>query len=213
MRDIGKNIRQLRIQKNLTQDELAGKLFVTRQTVSNYETGKSKPDVEMLERIAEMLDADILTVIYGPQPKKIPGIVFACGAAVLVGFLLLIANIHAKKCNAAQSYEIGKLTRALFILWPMYFVYLGWLATGLVGTAMKWEPKDRKALRWSGWVLAGLLVSWFLMMIFHFSGQHVGWISQAVYGVYVFAYRIYVPYYLIYLLPGVALWLLGFPKR
>lgn len=45
MRDIGKNIRQLRIQKNMTQDELAQKLFVTRQTVRNYETGKSKPDV------------------------------------------------------------------------------------------------------------------------------------------------------------------------
>ena len=37
MRDIGKNIRQLRTEKNMTQDELARKLFVTRQTVSNYE--------------------------------------------------------------------------------------------------------------------------------------------------------------------------------
>ena len=40
MRDIGKNIRDLRIRSNMTQDELAQKLFVTRQTVSNYETGK-----------------------------------------------------------------------------------------------------------------------------------------------------------------------------
>ena len=45
MRDIGKNIRQLRTAKNMTQDELAEKLFVTRQTVSNYEPGKSRPDV------------------------------------------------------------------------------------------------------------------------------------------------------------------------
>lgn len=213
MRDIGKNIRQLRVRQNMTQDELAQKLFVTRQTVSNYETGKSKPDVEMLERIAEVLHTDILTVIYGPQPKKIPGIVFACGAAVLMGFLLLIANVQAKKWIASQSYEIGKLTSALFILWPMYFAYLGWLAGSLVGTAMKWKPKNRKGLRWAGWVLAGLLVFWFLMMVLHFSGQHIGWISRAVYGVYVFAYRIHVPHHLIYLLPGVALWLLGFPKR
>ena len=56
MRDIGKNIRDLRIQRNMTQDELAEKLFVTRQTVSNYETGKSRPDIEMLERIAEVLE-------------------------------------------------------------------------------------------------------------------------------------------------------------
>jgi len=41
MRDIGKNIRDLRQQKHLTQEELAEQLFVTRQTVSNYENGVS----------------------------------------------------------------------------------------------------------------------------------------------------------------------------
>lgn len=35
MRDIGKNIRDLRESKGLTQEELAARLFVTRQTVSN----------------------------------------------------------------------------------------------------------------------------------------------------------------------------------
>lgn len=39
MRDIGKNIRELRQRQNMTQDELAARLFVTRQTVSNYENG------------------------------------------------------------------------------------------------------------------------------------------------------------------------------
>lgn len=66
MRDIGKNIRLLRQQKNMTQDELAEALFVTRQTVSNYETGRSRPDVEMLLRIAEVLGVDANTVLYGP---------------------------------------------------------------------------------------------------------------------------------------------------
>lgn len=41
MRDIGKNIRALRIRKKLSQDQLAQVLHVTRQTVSNYETGVS----------------------------------------------------------------------------------------------------------------------------------------------------------------------------
>ena len=35
MRDIGKNIRDLRESKGLTQEEMAARLFVTRQTVSN----------------------------------------------------------------------------------------------------------------------------------------------------------------------------------
>ena len=42
MRDIGKNIKHLRIAQEMTQDQLAERLFVTRQTVSNYENGKSE---------------------------------------------------------------------------------------------------------------------------------------------------------------------------
>ena len=212
MRDIGKNIRQLRTRKNMTQDELAQKLFVTRQTVSNYENGKSRPDVEMLDRIAQMLETDIVTLIYGPTAKKIPGVVFACGAAVVVGILLLIANANAGKLTN-QSFEIGMLSKALFILGPMYFVFLGWLASGLIGLAMKWKPKDSKVLRWAGCVLAGLLVIWFLMMVLHFFGQHIGWIYKVVYGLYVFCYRIQIPHYLIYLFPGAALWFLVIPKH
>lgn len=65
MRDIGKNIKDLRVQQNLTQDALSEQLFVTRQTVSNYETG----NIDMLLRIAEPLEVDIHAILYGPQPK------------------------------------------------------------------------------------------------------------------------------------------------
>ena len=55
MRDIGKNIRDLRQQKHLTQEKLAEQLFVTRQTVSNYENGRTRPDVDQILRLAEIL--------------------------------------------------------------------------------------------------------------------------------------------------------------
>ena len=52
----------------MTQEDLAERLFVTRQAVSAWETGKALPDVETLERIAAALDADVTEVIYGtPQ--------------------------------------------------------------------------------------------------------------------------------------------------
>lgn len=41
MANVGKNIRLIRKQKNMTQDTLAELLYVSRQTVSNYETGVS----------------------------------------------------------------------------------------------------------------------------------------------------------------------------
>ncbi len=74
MTKVGKQIRQLRIQNKMTQDELADKLFVSRQTVSNYENGKSNPDLDMLMKLAEVLDTDVNTLLYGipvsPDKKK-----------------------------------------------------------------------------------------------------------------------------------------------
>ena len=64
-RSIGSNIKKLRVKQGLTQDELAQALFVTRQTVSNYETGRSNPDVDMLQRISEVLHTDINYLLYG----------------------------------------------------------------------------------------------------------------------------------------------------
>ena len=70
-KNIGKNIRALREKTGLTQDDLAARLFVTRQTVSNYETGRSRPDVEMLVRLSSVLGADVNDLIYGaPAPEK-----------------------------------------------------------------------------------------------------------------------------------------------
>lgn len=51
--ELGKNIVKLRKDNNLTQDELAEKLFVTRQTVSNWENGKNYPDLETIVKISD----------------------------------------------------------------------------------------------------------------------------------------------------------------
>ena len=55
MRDIGANIRRARTRRRLTQDDLAQTVHTTRQTISNYETGRSRPDVETLQRLAVTL--------------------------------------------------------------------------------------------------------------------------------------------------------------
>ena len=51
MSDIAKNIKKTRQQKGWTQERLAQELHVTRQAVSSWETGKSEPDIGMLESI------------------------------------------------------------------------------------------------------------------------------------------------------------------
>ena len=60
---LNENIRNLRKNKGLSQEELAVKLNVVRQTVSKWENGLSVPDSEMLLRLAEELDTNVSTLI------------------------------------------------------------------------------------------------------------------------------------------------------
>ncbi len=69
MNDVGKNIRRYREEKKLTQDALAEQLHVTRQAVSNWETGKNQPDLEMLEAAAKALDLEMTDLIYGKRQE------------------------------------------------------------------------------------------------------------------------------------------------
>lgn len=51
--DLGNNIIKIRKENKLTQDDLAKKYFVTRQTISNWENSKSYPDLETLVKISD----------------------------------------------------------------------------------------------------------------------------------------------------------------
>ena len=58
---------ELRKEKGLTQEELAAKLFVTRQAVSRWETGETTPSVDMCKLIAVALDVPVVRVLDLPQ--------------------------------------------------------------------------------------------------------------------------------------------------
>ena len=66
---VGNNIKKVREEKGLTQEQLAERLNVTRQAVSNWENEKTQPDIETLDRIASALDVDIERLIYGKERK------------------------------------------------------------------------------------------------------------------------------------------------
>ena len=55
------NLKALRKEKGITQEELAARLNVVRQTVSKWEKGLSVPDSDLLIKLAEILDV--------PDPK------------------------------------------------------------------------------------------------------------------------------------------------
>jgi len=124
---LNESIMALRKRKGLTQEELAIRLNVVRQTVSKWEKGLSVPDAEMLQKIAEVFEVSVSQLLGSPIDQnenvdviaeqlsrineqlvvknnrtrkiwKIIGIIFA---VLIIGQLLLVAL----SITAYKSYE------------------------------------------------------------------------------------------------------------
>ena len=63
--EIGKKIKKYREQINLSQEELADKVYVSRQTVSNWENNKSYPDINSLKQLSNIFDVSLDEFIKG----------------------------------------------------------------------------------------------------------------------------------------------------
>lgn len=63
--ELGKQIRIKRNELNLSQDELADKIYVTRQTISNWENDKNYPDIHSLLLLSNVFDISLDELIKG----------------------------------------------------------------------------------------------------------------------------------------------------
>ena len=62
---IGKQIKKYRTEMELSQDELAEKIFVSRQTISNWENNKNYPDVKSLVLLSSLFNVSLDILIKG----------------------------------------------------------------------------------------------------------------------------------------------------
>ena len=63
--EVGKQIRKFRKDLNLSQEELAAKIFVTRQSISNWEKGKNYPDLKSLVLLCQLFDTSLDILVKG----------------------------------------------------------------------------------------------------------------------------------------------------
>ena len=125
-KSIGTHIKQLRIEKRLSQEALAASIFVTRQTISNYETGRSHPDLQI---ISEALDVDILHLLYGKtapkekQASKKKTIIFASISAALL-IITLLLSVYTSILKQTRLIVIPNLMVRLFLI-PLALSALG----------------------------------------------------------------------------------------
>lgn len=67
--EFNKKLYELRKQKGISQEELAEKLNVTRQTLSKWELGTSTPDMERLVAIADYFEISLDELVLGKEKK------------------------------------------------------------------------------------------------------------------------------------------------
>src|SRR5205807_655085 len=65
---LGERLSSIRLRVGLTQTDIAGKLAVSRQHISNIETGMTSPTVRVLQDYLRVCGTDLAEFFYGPLP-------------------------------------------------------------------------------------------------------------------------------------------------
>ena len=108
------NLKALRKRKGITQEELATRLNVVRQTVSKWEKGLSVPDSELLIKLAEILEVPVSRILgskieTAEQPDAL------AEQLSRINEQLAIKNRRAKRVWKAISFIVGGII-AVYIL-------------------------------------------------------------------------------------------------
>ena len=157
MNDVGKNIKDLRKKIGTSQETLAQKLHVTRQAVSQWETGHTQPDLKTLDEIADFFNVDILTVIYGekkkavsiaPHRRKYKKGLIVFGVMLLV--MLLLVFILKPTIEYMYYRFIAEAFVRIYMVFsePLLYLFVGLFAAN--GISLGWDLCIRtKSVRWA----------------------------------------------------------------
>lgn len=129
---LSENIKAIRKSKGLSQEELAIKLSVVRQTVSKWEHGLSVPDSDMLISLSEVLETPVSTLLGETVIQSKPD-----DLKVISEKLEMINLQLAQRKNARQ-----KMLRWLFILLCAGVVILFVVLTALGSPYLDWDFRD-----------------------------------------------------------------------
>lgn len=115
MTNIRETLRQLRLERGLTQDEVAEQVGLTRQAVSSYESGRTQPGLDILQRLADVYQVELTDLIYGRsrslrlrKATKITAIVMAAvilAAQLVEALLRWLTNWYFPVTPGIQSKE------------------------------------------------------------------------------------------------------------
>ena len=114
--EIANQIKRLRNEKRLSQDELAEKIFVSRQTVSNWENEKTYPDIKSLLLLSEVFETSLDALIKGDlneMKRRIDGQEYA--QFVRNGYILTALYIVLLISPIPLAHFLGRWGLAVFL--------------------------------------------------------------------------------------------------
>jgi len=88
-------LKKLRVEKGLSQRELANRMYVARSTIARWENGSRLPDAAMISRLAQCLDVDINTLLSASaESDESPNVIMVDDRkVVLTGGLLVLEEV------------------------------------------------------------------------------------------------------------------------
>ena len=121
----GENLKKLRKEKGLSQQEVALRLHVVRQTVSKWEQGLSVPDADLLVKLADVLETDISHLLCGEADRRESR---GQEEALVEQLVELNRQLAEKNRRARRIWKAVGITVALFLLFNVLLVVLGSVA-------------------------------------------------------------------------------------
>lgn len=160
---IGTHLKKCRTAQGLTQEDLAQRLHVTRQTVSSWERNRSHPDLDQLAAIAAALDTEVTVLLYGPEAPRRPTRRQVLGAAVPAA-LAVGLGIAGNWLPSWESLYVRSPSAHYY--WGSYYLPLLFLLLGLTLpalAALRWRlsltRRQRRGCLVAGAALLGVLVA------------------------------------------------------
>lgn len=124
--EVSTQIKEHRNSQGLTQEQLAEKVYVSRQTISNWETGKNYPDLQSLLLLSTVFDITLDQLVKGDLPMMKEEIrqedIERMNRLSALLTLLLVA------CACAVVPLIRWLGWAGFIPWTVLYAFTMWVA-------------------------------------------------------------------------------------
>ena len=190
--NLGEKLCELRKAKNLTQDEVAEKLNVTRQTVSKWETNQSTPDFDKIVPISELFEIGVEELLTGKvkeendqakeeikekvltkqeakekSAKVVSGSIFIYILAVAL-IMILIPVKHVNPIIASS----------------IFLILIGWGTARIIKNYMsmpkfektKEEKKEEKIVKQINGIIGSICVALYFILSFTTMAWHVTWV-------------------------------------